>query len=361
MTKNNVLDGSCYTFPAVRGIQAGREYYTVMCQLKTLSKIFVFDEEELPAQLRVQRILNKTRVPEMTNYMTQNKNNYIFSAITASIDGKTNFIPIEEKGTNSKIGTLAIDMGANIIINDGQHRRAAIIEALRRDRDLGNETISVVFYKDRGLKQSQQMFTDLNKNAVKPNRSLNILYDSRDEFSSGVVDIIDSIPIFANLTDMENTAISNRSHKTFTLNIIYSATASLLGKKGKIKEPLTEDEKAMAINFWNEVSKNIIIWDNIINKRMLPYDSRQKDIATSGIFLCSLGIAGNELIREEDWENRLEKLKGIDYSRTNSLWDGKCIINGKLTKMNQNIKIMSIYFKHIFGLKLNAEEERLLK
>ncbi len=361
MVKKNILNSSCYTFPAVRGIQAEREYYIVMCQLRTLSRIFMFNEEELPAQLRVQRILNKARIPEMVDYVTKNNNNYIFSAITASIDGETNFIPIKEKGVNSKIGTLSIDMGSNIIVNDGQHRRAAIIEALKRNPELGDETISVVFYKDRGLKQSQQMFTDLNKNAVKPNKSLSILYDRRDAFSSGVVDILDSIPIFANLTDMEKTTISNRAHKTFTLNIIYSATANLLGKKGKKKQPLTEDEKALAIEFWNETSKNIEIWNKIINKEMLPFDSRKNDIATSGIFLCSLGLAGHELIKEKNWEKRLKKLRKIDYSRKNKLWKGKCIINGKLTKMNHNIKIMSIYFKEIFGLKLNSEETKLLK
>lgn len=32
-----------YKFPAVKGIQAGREYYVVMVPLKFLSKLFVTD------------------------------------------------------------------------------------------------------------------------------------------------------------------------------------------------------------------------------------------------------------------------------------------------------------------------------
>lgn len=37
-----------YTFPAIRGIQAGREFYISMCPLRLIPKIFIFDEDELP-------------------------------------------------------------------------------------------------------------------------------------------------------------------------------------------------------------------------------------------------------------------------------------------------------------------------
>ena len=57
--------------------------------------------------------------------------------------------------------------------------------------------ISVVFFQDDGLKRSQQMFSDLNKNAVKPTKSLNILYDHRDEvLSIYVVNLVGSVDIF---------------------------------------------------------------------------------------------------------------------------------------------------------------------
>ena len=35
-----------YSFPAIRGIQAGREYYTSMCPMRLIPKIFYYDEEE---------------------------------------------------------------------------------------------------------------------------------------------------------------------------------------------------------------------------------------------------------------------------------------------------------------------------
>ena len=61
-----------YNFPAIRGIQAGREYYASMCPLRLIPRIFLFDEDELNPELRAQRILNKSRIPEMARYLLAN-------------------------------------------------------------------------------------------------------------------------------------------------------------------------------------------------------------------------------------------------------------------------------------------------
>ena len=158
-----------YVFPAIRGVQAGREFYVSMCPLRLLSKLFHFDDEELVPELRAQRTLNKGRVPEITRYIVDNKSSYTFSAITASIDGEIDFQPVsEENSTTFRMGTLTVSMDARFIVNDGQHRQAAIKAALTTSPDLGDETIAVVFFIDRGLHRCQQMFADLNRHAVKP-------------------------------------------------------------------------------------------------------------------------------------------------------------------------------------------------
>ena len=130
--------------------------------------MFLFDEEELPAEFRAQRILNKGRIPLISKYLIDNPKDYVFSSITASIDGDVQFIPFGGNDSKNKIGELKIPMSAKIIINDGQHRRAAIEQALKERPEIGSDTISVVFFIDGGLKKSQQMFADLNQHAVRP-------------------------------------------------------------------------------------------------------------------------------------------------------------------------------------------------
>ena len=116
-----------YAFPAIRGVQAKREFYVTMCPMRLIPKIFIFDEEEMPPEMRAQRILNKNRLPEMSRYLLDNGESYVFSALTASIDGQVLFEPAGDD-PKGKLGQLRLPMDARFVINDGQHRRG-------RDRD----------------------------------------------------------------------------------------------------------------------------------------------------------------------------------------------------------------------------------
>lgn len=167
----------CYRFPAVKGVQSGKEYYIAMIPLKLLGKIFENDDEYVPPEYRAQRRLNTTRIPVIKNYILENRDSYVFSALAAAIDGEYSFVP---STVSADLGILEVSMDARFMIVDGQHRKASIIEAISEDETLNSETISVVFYEDKGLQHSQQMFTDLNKHAVKTSNSIAELYDSRD-------------------------------------------------------------------------------------------------------------------------------------------------------------------------------------
>src|SRR5437870_1653053 len=113
-----------YVFSALRGFQAAREYYVAMCPLKLIPKIFLFDEDEIPPELRAQRALNRARIPEIAQYIVENPKEYVFSSITASVDGDVRFQALDESGPASNLGQIIIPMTAKFIINDGQHRRA---------------------------------------------------------------------------------------------------------------------------------------------------------------------------------------------------------------------------------------------
>ena len=61
------------SFPAIKGQQANDEYYIVMCPLKRLKRIFSFDEGQLPVDKRAQRIINEERIPDIANYILDNR------------------------------------------------------------------------------------------------------------------------------------------------------------------------------------------------------------------------------------------------------------------------------------------------
>ncbi len=226
MTNNS--DPFCYSLPAIRGIQAGKEYYVSMFPLQYVSALFEKAESDLPPELKAQRTLNTTRIPAMVKYIVENEDDYVFSSLTASISEAVEFIPAEAEGTGNNIGTLKVPFNAKVLINDGQHRRAAIEAALEEKPELAKESISIVFFIDHDLKNSQQMFADLNRYAVRPTKSLGILYDHRDPLAQLCADLIQKVPAFMGMTEKEKTKISNREHKLFTLSGIYKATSALL-------------------------------------------------------------------------------------------------------------------------------------
>ncbi|MBO8161732.1 MAG: DNA sulfur modification protein DndB [Thermosipho sp. (in: Bacteria)] len=346
-----------YVFPAVRGIQAGREYYISMCPMRLVPKIFLFDETELQPEIRAQRVLNKGRIPAIASYILENPKDYVFSSLTASIDSDVEFIPISSDPSSYNIGHLKIPMSARFVINDGQHRRAAIEEALKQRPEMGNETISVVFFIDLGLKRSQQMFADLNRYAVRPTKSLSILYDHRDPFSKMVKQIVSEVTVFNGLTEMEKSTISNRSTKLFTLSGIYHATKELLSNRQNLD---MKEQKRLAVEFWSELARYIKEWQFVKQKKVTPSKLRKDYICAHSVALMGLGKAGQALLDEypQEWKKRLKKIQNIDWHRNNkTVWEGRVTVGGKISNSRNNVLLLTNEIKRVLGLKLNKEEQ----
>ena len=71
MPKNSetAVGSEVYGFDGIRGIQAGREFYVAMCPMKIIPKLFVFNDFDIPPELRAQRILRNSRIPSIKNYI----------------------------------------------------------------------------------------------------------------------------------------------------------------------------------------------------------------------------------------------------------------------------------------------------
>ena len=343
------------SFPVIRGLQAKREYFVAMWTLRMLRQISIFDEDELPPELRAQRILNKSRIPEISNYILENSEDYTFSALTVSIDSEVNF---EALPGQDKLGILRVPMEARFIINDGQHRRAAIIEALNQRPELAYETIAVVFFLDIGLDRCQQMFADLNRHSIRPSRSLGLLYDHRSEKAKLAKLVVLKSSFFRDIVDMEKTSLAKRSRKLFTLSAFYNACADLL--EGIATGELTDDAN-LARNFWETTAKYFPAWNQVRKGGLAASEIREGYIHSHGIALQSIAKAGNTLLHnKKDWKKYLKGLGKIDWSRSNTkLWEGRAMIGGIVSKSNINIILTTNVIKNQWGLKLNDEEQRI--
>ncbi|CAH2802664.1 MAG: unnamed protein product [uncultured Caballeronia sp.] len=160
-------------------------------------KLFTFDDEEaVPAHLRAQRVLNERCAEDIGVYVTENPDDYVLPAITASVSSEISFEPIAVAvaGAAGRIGLLHIPMDATLLINDGQHRRRGIEHAIAKRPTLREETITVTIFFDQGLERSQQIFADINGKQVKPSSAINALYDRRDPFNAWALSVMGILP-----------------------------------------------------------------------------------------------------------------------------------------------------------------------
>ncbi len=339
-----------YRFPVVRGVQAKREYFIAMVPLKMIPKLFPPEEEYVPPEFRAQRKLNEIRIPVISKYILENRENYVFSALAASIDGYFKFCPSEFPD----VGVLEISMDAKILINDGQHRKAAILEAISEDESLLNETISVVFFEDQGLARSQQMFTDLNKHAVKTSNSIAELYDSRDELAVYTRSVVSKIKFLDTYTDKEKDILGKYSSNLFTLNTFYVANKKVIS--GNV---ITIDTEAFLLHFWQAVTKNIVQWNELQKKEISKVDLRENYIVTQAIVIQALGRIGNVFLSqpEFDIEKTLRGLKKIDWKRNAECWQLRAIkANGRMISGETAVLLTANVIKQELGLPLTPDE-----
>lgn len=352
-----------YNFPAIRGLQAGREYYVSMCPLRIIPRIFTFNEDQdLKPELRAQRTLNTSRVPEIARYITENPQDYVFSAITASIDADVSFESLGGEGEAGRVGVLYVPMDARFIINDGQHRRAAIEDALERRPELGEETIAVVFFLDRGLERCQQMFADLNRHAVRPSKSLGILYDHRDRGAQLARSIVMRSTFFRDLVEMERSTLSPRSRKLFTLSAIFRASLELLAELETLEIEDEDQASELATDYWETVARHFPEWQQVRQGQMSAGEVRRDFIHSHGVVLQALGNVGNVLLRDypQRWKGCLEPLSEIDWRRTNQqLWEGRAMTGGRVSKSTHNVTLTTNVIKMQLGLALTPEERRV--
>ena len=326
--------------PAIRGQMGGREYFTISMKVKTVPRFFEFQNyAALEPEQRAQRVLNKLRVPGIRDYLLHNPDSYVFSSITASyelpdgVDPDTLFEPFSE---GSEIGILNLPMEADLLINDGQHRRAGIAAALEEDPAIGEDTISVVLFPFEDNDRAQQMFSDLNRTAQATTKSLNILYDHRDALSNITMTLTKAVDVFNGRVDKERASLSKRSPALITLGSLHDGTKELLGE---IDEENFTDKRDLAIAFWQTVGSSISAWIDVAAGKATGPLVRERTISTHAVTLRAMGAVGRTVVAQcpDDWASRIkETFSAIDWNRDNPEWDGVVVADGDVLNRRQN-------------------------
>jgi len=350
------------SFPAMKGHIGSRPYYSCLMKLNAIPKMFTFrDWKEFSAEDREQRVLNKKRVPEIAKYMLDNEDGYLFASITASYRCPVKFTSMNGDD-NAEIGRLEMEFeDANFVINDGQHRCAAITAAITANPAMGEESISVLLFPYESRERVQQMFSDLNRFVVKTSKSLDILYDKRDRMAQVTLDVSDRLPMFNGMVDKDAVSLPVRSTKLFSLAALYDANEELL-KNNAQGEDSHDHLVNVAIEYWGAVAKAMPDWIKVKDGELKSVDLRQERISSHAVVLRALGAVGGELMAQDPkgWKNRLFGLLEVDWAKKNKDWDNVCIVANSVVSNRQARAATKAYLKQRLGLELTEAEIRAL-
>lgn len=347
--------------PAIRGRMGGRTYFTVSMKLKTVPRFFEFQNyKALKPEERAQRVLNKQRIPAIRDYLLENPNSYVFSSITASyqlpdgISDEDLFTPFEP---GSDIGILNLPMEADLLLNDGQHRRAGIAAALEEDPTIGEDSISVVLFPFEDHDRAQQMFSDLNRTALPTTKSLNILYDHRDRLANITMTLLSHVAVLDGRVDKEHASLAKRSPALITLGSLHDATKELLGE---VTDENFTEKVDLAVAFWQTLAAAIPAWADVAAGKTTGPQVRQQTIATHAVTLRAIGAAGRGLIqqRPDCWASTMtDVFSTIDWSRMHPEWDGVVVADGDVLNRRQNQRDLTELLRVKLGIA--SAEERL--
>ena len=210
---------------------------------------------------------------------------------------------------------------------------------------------------DIGLKRCQQMFADLNRHAIRPSRSLGILYDHRDDRAELCRRVATTSSVFRDVVEMERSTLSVRSRRLFTFSAIYSATNALMLN---VELDSLEEKTQLAGSFWEEVGKHIPDWELVRSRKISAGEVREDSIHSHGVVLQAIGRVGNSLLHhhKKGWRKKLTGLRDIDWSRSNTgMWEGRAMIGGRVSKSTNNVILTGNAIKNHLGLALTPEEQ----
>lgn len=341
-----------YTFPATRGNQAGKTFFTSTIPFKYLVRLFRFDDESVPADLRAQRKLNEGRATAIAEYILANPASFVLPAITVSCGEMTFSVLNEEHG----LGLLQIPLDACLLINDGQHRRRGIELAMRENPSLADQSVSVTLFFDQGLHASQQMFSDINANASKPSGSINALYDLRNPYSRWILDILSRRPSIKARMDMEAASPAKKSSNLWSLIAFHTFVGLLTGVNEKnIARQSDLDGKAEKVVAFLDALAVIPFWSPMLAGTISAEEIRERYVISHAVFLNALGVLGSHVTDMAC----LAGLAQVDPDKAAAMWQGRCVLQGKMRKTTDGVKSAAAVLLRLCGLELPPDIARL--
>jgi DNA sulfur modification protein DndB len=365
------------SFPALKGVMGDLEYYITMMKLGELVKQVGYAEdlqkwdEGIPSEYKKQRKLNMSRVTtEMVPYLTANPDHF-YAAITAEVErpgDPTSKITFEPTDASGEVGLVKFDGSENIMALDGQHRLKSIELALKDHPDLARESVAVILVPGKGFRRSQQLFSDLNRYAKQPSKTLNLLFEHREFFAGVAKEVAENAATFKDRVNLETNSLGRKTRHHITLAVLYECVVSLLDGHYSDRESdpkKLEEAVKRVIHIYDDVIVPALPeFQDMLAGRFMPYDLRCKYIYPHSVGEQAIAKAVRACQDQfgAKWEDVVKQaFPKIDWRLVNSEWEGSAVQGGSIYTRRQNVEHTATFLKLKLGVPIPQVETDSLK
>lgn len=324
------MDDMRFNFPAARGVQGGRTFYTACIPFGMLARLLAIDTGNVLD--RSQRAVDPKRAKAISQYILDNPESFVLPALTGVVEDET--LIFNTAGAKSSVGELSLSMDAIIKLFDGQHRATGIMAALKeRMPTLKGQQVTIQLFVNMTLEDRQQAFSDINSNAKAVSASLNMVYDRRNDAVTAIAEQIEKVDAWKGRIDHENNIA--KSHNTL-FSFRHAVQASRLALALKAKQVPNEFEVSSISSWWNTVAP-AVGW-NLAERIAATKDDKEcialREAATNSVAFTAAGLMAlgraYALIKSRKG-NRFslisvgEALAQLDWSKSADMWQGNLV------------------------------------
>lgn len=328
---------------------------------------------ELPAYLKLQRELVKSRSTGIRQYLLEN-DDHIFPeliSISKSIQAE------RQEPLVANLFKLTIPAASFRYLVDGQGRLVGIREAMAAASKFDNQTVDIKFVLSESVQRDSQLFSDVNSTPIAPNKSQCAAMDSRLVINNFAKRVISEVGL-AVLVDFNKSSVTSasKSPALWTLNQFISFLLITIGGTAKSCQSLLDDEAKQSnwvrffSKYFEQLNKNKD-FANAFSQAVSAQDSRSQCIVGTSVCLKSLGlmakvVAMNFIHRgSPDWESFGESWARVDLSVDNEEFIGRCKnFRGGFEDRTYNHRALASYFLQSTDMQLpddlEAVEEEVL-
>jgi len=368
--------------PCLRGRIGDWTYFSTVMKIKDIVNnnriITVAESNDLYSHNIneiLQRDLKEGRISKIANYLNNNDERFFNSLVVAIHEGNPTWsdIDLNEEITiegqslaveemefiENKFGILTLSGNEVIFALDGQHRLMGLRKAIKKNPNIGDEEISLVYviHNQENKERTRRMFTVLNKYAEKPRGAELIILDEDDVAAIVTRRLAENHSVMSlpnAISDSKTANLSPSDINSFTTLVAINKVNKILYKKSK--EFYTKRPNDEIIDKFYNVS--IQFWDMLFNvfPEIVDYINGKRNIhINNSLFDRNTDTGGSLLLRPVGQEYLAYLYKNC--SENNTLHD----LSQKLRKIDFNLSGNNFNYLFWQSGKIIGKESKLKK